>query len=358
MDKIILDFYRESIITILSKLKQKTDEYPDSEWIKEIYIFLDEWNNNEILKVKTSGSTGKQKFITLTKEKMMNSAKLTIEHFGFQPNDQALLCIPAKYIAGKMMIVRSLEARLKLVCIEPGLFPVNKLDEDIDFAAMIPLQVKNSMTNKYSFNKIKKVLIGGGSVSSDLKDKLQHIKTEAWASYGMTETITHIALSKLNGDDAQDNFHPLPGITVSKNENNCLKIDAPSLNDETLQTNDIVELSSDQSFKWVGRFDNIINSGGIKLSPETIERKLDKLIFRKYFISSLKHEEFGEIVALFIEGRPLDNECHERFVNRIKKALEKYEVPKKIIHIKNFILTETGKIQRDLTKAEYLNKGL
>jgi O-succinylbenzoic acid--CoA ligase len=354
MEKIILDFYKENISDIISKLEKQIQSNEDSEWIRDIYNFLNEWVHKDTFEVKTSGSTGKQKSISLSKNNMLNSAKLTIDHFELKPNNKALLCLPVKYIAGKMMIVRSIEARLKLICIEPGLYPINMLDEDIDFTAMIPTQVKNSITNKYSFNRVAKLLIGGGSVSNDLKAKLQHFNTQAWASYGMTETITHIALAKLNGDDLQQGFNVLPGISISQNENNCLIINAPSLNKEILETNDIVEIDSEKSFRWIGRYDNIINSGGIKLCPEKIERKLDKLIFRKYFITSFKDDEFGEIVVLFIEGRPLDDECHERFVNRIKKALEKYEVPKKIIHVKNFKLTETGKIQRDLTKEEYL----
>ncbi|MBI9035197.1 MAG: AMP-binding protein [Bacteroidales bacterium] len=338
----------------LCYLKLSNSELP--EWERNIYEFILEWQDeNEFVWVNTSGSTGTPKSIRILKNRMIASALMTGKYLDLKKNDNALLCLPAKFIAGKMMIVRAIVLKLNLIVIPPDSFPVKELSHDIGFAAMVPLQVQNSITNKYNFNRIKKLIIGGSSISNDLINKLQFVKPDCYSTFGMTETITHIAMRRLNNPTADEYFSGLDDVQFGKNENNCLTIFAPNICDELIVTNDVIELIDESQFKWLGRRDHVINSGGIKLHPERIEAKLSEKIFRRFFIYGLKDPDLGEKVALFIEGRPLDGECYTRFEERINKLLDRYEKPKEIIHLPLFEETETGKVKRKSTVDKYLS---
>jgi len=316
---------------------------PTISWQKSISEFLSEWNSkNDFVTVHTSGSTGEPKEIRLPKKAMKMSAQLTAEFFGLQKGDSALLCMPVNFIAGKMMLVRAMEIGLKLFCIAPksqiDLFQFPKLD----FVPMTPMQVEKSLD---SIQQIKTLLIGGAPLQDDLRDKLLQTKVDAFESYGMTETITHIGLKKIS----EKFFTVLNQVEISQDARNCLVIQTPYF-DEKIITNDLVEISDERHFRWLGRYDNVVNSGGIKLIPEQIEEKLKPYIQQEFIISSLPDSLLGEKLILIIEDEKAANmlpQTTKEIENQPPfSLLQKYEVPKEIYFIKEFQRTESGKIQR------------
>jgi o-succinylbenzoate---CoA ligase len=311
------------------------------------YNFLCNWfSKSATLPVNTSGSTGVPKIIFLEKEFMINSAKTTGDYFKLKENTSALLCLPTQYIAGKMMLVRALTLGWHIDTVLSSLNPLEDIEKSYDFLAMVPLQLENSLLK---INKFKKIIIGGGVVSSQLEDKLQNYKAAIFATYGMTETITHIAVKLLNRKKNAPNFFKiLPNINIYKDQRNCLVIEAPLLSRDLIITNDVVDLISDTEFNWLGRFDNVINSGGVKLHPEIIEKKLSNSIESRYFITSVKDEKLGEKLVLLIEGE-------KKEIDFNKTELSKFEVPKNVYFIQKFEETETGKIQRKKSLTKIFN---
>lgn len=303
--------------------------------------FILEWlDGNDFIYVKTSGSTGVPKTIKLNKVLVKNSAEATIAYFNLRRGTQALLCLPSEYIAGKMMLVRAMIAGWSLYTTSPEKNPLANFDRNFDFMAMVPYQVYHSFSELY---KVNKLIVGGGPISKKLENQLQHLNTDVFATYGMTETISHIAIRALNGTKRSSIFLALPGVKFSKNSNDCLKIQAPSISAETVDTNDVVELVSDTSFKLLGRIDNVINSGGVKIHPEIVEEKLVSHITQPFFIASEKDEILGERVVLVLENStPL--KMKDFFP--IFETLPNYERPKKILTTPEFIYTETGKVRR------------
>jgi O-succinylbenzoic acid--CoA ligase len=300
----------------------------------DVNQFISEWlNGEEELILQTSGSTGKPKSISMKKEWMENSAQLTENTFGLKKGDSALLCMSIKHVAGKMMVVRALELALDLKVVEPSSSPLKDIDDQIDFAAMVPLQLENSSND---LDKVKTLIVGGGQVSLQLIKKLQNISTQIYETYGMTETLTHVAIKPLNGPNKSDIFSALDGIHFEIDERDCLVINAPMLSPESIVTNDIIELINDISFRWLGRFDNVINSGGVKIIPEVVEAKLASVISnQRFFIAGETNNKLGERVVLFVEG----DEMPISF-----ESLEKFERPKEIYFIRNFVETGSGKI--------------
>ena len=233
---------------------------------KELHFFLKDWFSiSHFIEVQTSGSTGTPKTIFLKKEFVINSAKATGTFLKLEKNTSALLCLPVQYIAGKLMVVRALTLGWHLDFFEPSSNPLKNVNKQYDFSAMTPMQLENSLSK---INLIKKLIVGGGAVSNQLKEKLKNISTKVFATYGMTETITHIALKQLNHLEVQPNFYTLlPNVTIYKDQKNCLVINAPKISESIIFTNDVVDLVATNQFEWLGRFDNVINSGGIKLHP-------------------------------------------------------------------------------------------
>jgi o-succinylbenzoate synthase len=311
----------------------------------DVNQFISDWYSpNDEMSLQTSGSTGKPKSISVKKEWMKNSAQLTGKTFGLNEGNSALLCMPMKYVAGKMMVVRALELGLDLKVVEPSSSPLKDIDDQIDFAAMAPLQLENSSND---LDKVKTLIVGGGQVSLQLIKKLQNISTQIYETYGMTETLTHVAIKPLNGPNKSDIFSALDGIHFEIDERDCLVIYAPMLNSESIITNDIVELVDKSSFRWLGRFDNIINSGGIKIIPEVIEEKLASVIIdRRFYIVGETDNKLGEKVVLLVEG----NETELSF-----QHLEKYERPKEIYFIPKFVETKSGKVNQQETINSRLN---
>ncbi len=319
---------------------------------QEVGNFLLEWlSDKEYIIVSTSGSTGKPKKIKVYKRHMINSAKATGKFFKVKEDTTALLCLPASYIAGKMMLVRAMILGWKIDLTPPVTNPLDIIYKQYDFCAMVPLQLDNSLNR---LHLIKKLIVGGGSVSENLKGLVQGIKTKVYETYGMTETVSHIAARRINPKKKEKkeirHFKALPNITLSVDSRNCLVIKAPLLNEDTITTNDVVELKTYKKFIWKGRFDNVINSGGIKLYPEEIETKLQTLIGNRFFIASIPDDALGDKLVLLIEqlyDKITLLSLQEGMDNL--KALSKYEVPKEVFFIPQFIETENGKIQRTKT---------
>ena len=306
----------------------------------EIGEFLSDWlDDNDFILVKTSGSTGQPKTITLSKQAMVHSAIATGDFFKLQPGNTALLCLPATYIAGKMMLIRAMILGLEIDCVQPTTNPEFNTKKQYDFCAMIPAQAEKSIQK---LSNIKTLIVGGAQVSSKLKIKLQGLKTKVFETYGMTETITHIAVKQINGK-ATNYFKILPNITIGQNDKECLIIDAPLLNTAQIVTNDVVKLHSKTTFEWLGRIDNVINSGGVKLFPEQIEAKLAPKIAQRFFITSEKDETFGEVIVLIIEAE--DTALN----TEVFSDLTAIQTPKKVYSIPAFAETTSGKINRGET---------
>lgn len=307
------------------------------EFEKPVGDFLLDWfDSKSYIEMETSGTTGAPKTISVSKQAMVDSALATGDFFELQPGNKALQCLPVKYVAGKMMLVRAMILGLDIEFVAPSSHPMRNNEIDFDFVAMVPLQAQNSIAE---LKKLKKLIVGGAAVNKTLEKQLMKLSTEVYETYGMTETITHIAARKL-GEKA---FTVLPHITISYDDRSCLVIHAPKISDEVIITNDIVELVNENQFIFLGRIDNVINSGGIKLIPEQIENKLMSKIQQRFFIASKPDNELGEKLILVIEGDKVE------FDHSIYEDLDKYEKPKEILFIPKFKETTTGKIMRKET---------
>lgn len=332
--------------------------------------FLQEWNSpSETLLVHTSGSTGKPKPMWVEKQRMLNSAHITCDFLGLRPGDSALLCMSLDYIAGKMMVVRSIERKLRLFSVKPSGHPLSEeslakmVEMDFDFVAMVPMQVYNTLQvpqERERLSRIKHLVIGGGAIDDALAEELRSLPGAVWSTYGMTETLSHIALRRLNGEEASEWYQPFDSVGVSLNSDGCLVIDAPLVCSEPLVTNDIAEIkqqetsshSSDASssskvsfphvlFRIKGRKDNVICSGGIKIQIEEVENLLRQHLDAPFLLAKKKDEKFGEIAVLVTESGDLEG------VEAIcRQVLPKYWVPRQYLHFDQLPMTETGKPKR------------
>ncbi|WP_312286311.1 AMP-binding protein [Chryseobacterium gleum] len=316
----------------------------DTEFEKKVKIFLEEWFSEKTgVNVQTSGSTGIPKIFEIEKRKMVNSAVMTCNFLGLKEEDTALLCLPVEYISGKMMIVRSIERKLKLKITDPSLKPAENLEEEIDFCAMTPLQVENSLDK---LHLIKNLIIGGAAVSESLKSKILKMNlsnsNRIFETYGMSETLSHIGLKQLLPEQ-EEYFTVFENVTISLDYRGCLQIFAPSVNAEELQTNDLVEIRNGNQFKFLGRIDNVINSGGAKIFPETLETLVKKDIPNEAIFMGLPDESLGQKLILIIEGEESDEVRRKISEIPFEKSFHK---PKEIIFIKEIPRTPNGKVNR------------
>jgi o-succinylbenzoate---CoA ligase len=331
---------------------------PTSEYEQKVINFCQKWQSGqEEFIIKTSGSTGEPKPIILTRNQMIASAKLTGKTFGLNSDDSALVCLNVEYIAGMMMLVRGMLLGLRLTVIEPSGNPFQYLGNSIfDFFAFVPLQLENLLENKKHItilNKAKAIIVGGAAVNEVLEQKIQKLIVPVFSTYGMTETVSHIAIKRLNGENKNENFQVLDGVKIGLDDKNCLNIISESSNNELVQTNDIVEIISENEFKLIGRFDNIINSGGVKIQLEKVEKLIEKeiqiFIPKRYFTYGIPDKKLGQKMVLVVETDILDENLKELFLSKIKLILPKYEIPKEIIFIKSFQETPTGKVDKKAT---------
>lgn len=323
-----------------------------SDFESETISFIEAWlSDQQTFLLKTSGSTGAPKEITLTRQQLATSAHRTINKLKLSEKNTALVCLDTKYIAGKMMLVRALEANMKIIAVEPSSNPIKDLNEQANFAAFVPLQLDEIFKDKGSIetlNRFQSIIIGGAAVSYSLLEKIKLLSCDVYATYGMTETVSHIALQKLNGADAQDSFEVFPDIKINVDERDCLVIELPGFR-EPIITNDLVKIIDDSHFKILGRYDNIINSGGVKLIPETIEKKLSSLLNQSLFVAGVNDDRLGQKLVLIVEGKEVPD-----LSTLVKQSLSTYEVPKEIIYVTAFIRTETQKINRQKTLEKVL----
>ncbi len=338
---------------------------PRTEFEKKVLQFLQEWfSDSETVSVQTSGSTGIPKVFEIEKKRMLNSAKMTCDFLGLKEGDTALLCLPVQYISGKMMLVRAIERKLKVIISVPSSAP--EISENVEFCAMTPLQVQNSLNKIYL---IKNLIIGGASVSENLKSQLtseletRNSEQKIFETYGMSETLSHIALKQISPIQ-EEYFSVLNDVEISVDERNCLKIFAPKLNPEILQTNDIVELMhfmnsvrkpsvyaqcDKKQFKFLGRFDNVINSGGVKIFAEELESLVKKHIDRDLVFLGKTDETLGEKLVLVVEGKDASTSLS---MTEIKSKLynfefpRKFHIPKEVFFLEKFPRAENGKVLR------------
>ncbi len=299
--------------------------------------FLLEWfNKKSFITVTSSGTTGSPKKINLEKQAMVNSALATAEFFDLKAGNRVLNCLSTNYIAGKLMLIRSMILGFEMDYVTPTSNPLKDNRHLYDFVAMVPMQVQNSISELY---KVKKLIVGGAKISETLRDQLLGLPTQIYETYGMTETITHIAVKEIG----EKSFSVLPNVTISTDERGCLVIVAPRISDTNIVTNDVVELLSETQFILLGRIDNVINSGGVKLFPEQIEAKLSDKIKERFFVIGIPDEKLGEQVLLVIEGKSTV------FNDSVFDDLDAYEKPKTIRFVTKFIETESGKVRRKET---------
>ena len=327
----------------------------------ELITFVKEWFGDEgLIHCMTSGSTGAPKIISLERKYMVNSAKATGAYFNLGAGTSALLCLPLGFIAGRMMVIRSMVLGWHLDSIEPNSAPEIPKKSTYDFSAMVPLQLHHCAAN---LDCIKTLIVGGGEVPKSLRGRIQNLQTKIYATYGMTETVSHIALMPLNKsagyNDLNDNYTGLEGVDFSVDQRQCLCINAPAIAVQEIVTNDIVELISAKRFKWIARYDNVINSGGVKLIPEVIENKLRALIDSNFFVHSIPDKALGEKLVVIVETveEVLSLESLAEFQQLNASEISKYELPKKIYFLESFVRTETGKVNRKQTMDQIYTPG-
>lgn len=336
----------------LDQLKVTTE--PDDSWRNAIYSFLCNWvDDTSFVLARTSGSTGKPKSIRLLKESMINSARMTNQFFGLTSESVCLLCLPATYIAGKMMLVRAIVGGFNLLTVEPSANPFATLNTPIDFTAITPYQLFHAVESLKQ-KSVWKIIVGGGPVTTKLENLSENISAELYETYGMTETCSHIALRRFNGKEKSNYFTILEGVTIRLDDRGCLAIYAPHLLNEEIQTNDIVELKEANSFRWLGRADSTINSGGIKIHPEQVEKKLEEIIPSSFFISSVPDDLLENRVVLVIESEVYTSKQQERLKVQLENMLSKYEIPKQIFYLPSFVYSESNKVLRKPTLKKAL----
>ena len=325
---------------------------------KEILSFIIEWKaGKDIFHLKSSGTTGSPKIITLHRDQMILSAESTLNFLGIPTGGKALLCLDPRYIAGKMVIVRSITGNMDLYAIDPKSNPLSGFEPDhlIDLASFVPYQVVEILEDPETsdkFRNIKNVLIGGAAISTRLEKKLGPYENRIFHTFGMTETVSHIALRQLSGLEQSRNFRVMPGISIGSDERGCLTIEGEITGNKKLLTNDLVKIMDEGEFVWKGRIDQVINTGGIKINLNSLEYKIREVlesisIHNNFFIEHIEDEKLGDKIVLILESGYVNINL-ESIKAAFKKRLSKYEIPRKIYVVQKFSRTDTGKINRKL----------
>ncbi|MDQ1088891.1 AMP-binding protein [Siphonobacter sp. SORGH_AS_1065] len=339
---------------------------PHTSYEEKVIGFCEQWlAGQSTFTIHTSGSTGIPKAIELTRSQMQASAQLTADTFQLQKGDRALCCLNVEYIAGMMMLVRALEIGLELEVIEPT-SALSPYLNGIDFVALVPLQLQKLLENPEqhlpALQKMKAIILGGAAVSSSLQEKLNALSSPVYATYGMTETVSHIAVQRLNGPEKTDYFQALPGVELGLDERGCLHITAAASNHERIQTNDVAEMLGESRFRILGRADNIINSGGVKIQLEEVDRLLEPIMHehftgKRYFTWGFPNETLGQQLALVIEGETQVSDQINSFLEHLKSVLPTYKNPRSIHFISQFMHTPSNKIDKKTSVAQ-LNRSV
>jgi len=323
--------------------------------------------------VQTSGSTREPKSVVLTRQQMAASARMTGEALSLNKGDLALASLSPDHIAGLMMLVRGFELDLNVTVVEPAGNPFASFDlesaEHFDFAAFVPLQLQTILnsgeTHLAVLNKMKAILVGGAQVSAALEKAIELVKAPVYQTFGMTETVSHIALRKLNGPDKSEYYEALPSVEIGQDRRGCLTVNSAVTNNEWLTTKDLVEIKTGSRFVWLGRVDDVINSGGVKVQAEKVERVVAEALFemnqeknsnQEFFVGPLPDETYGQVVIVVFEDVNHIQIDEKRLRGLLSKNLTKYEIPKSIYFLKSFIRTSTGKVDRKANLAKIIDE--
>jgi O-succinylbenzoic acid--CoA ligase len=347
--------FRNKIYTPTDLLNEITED-DLSDYEQKVVLFCREWiTGRQQFILHTSGSTGTPKPITILRKYLQASAAMTQQALGLKAGDSSLICLNTQYIAGIMMLVRGMEIGMRMTVIPPDSLPLANFPEDIafDFLSFVPLQIQEMLTKIPEkipvLNRAKAIILGGAGISEILEMALEKVKAPVWHTYGMTETVSHIALRRLNGTEKTDFFIALEGVKIRANADNCLVIHTPTAEKEIV-TNDVVDILSESTFKFLGRIDNVINSGGVKVQAEKIEKAIggvfnDYQIVTRFFVGGLANKKFGESVTLFVEY-PLKISLEQIRESLLEQGISKYELPVRLEITGKFDETPTGKIER------------
>ena len=324
-------------------------------WRKEVLAFIVLFLNPPGGKIKqlSSGSTGDPKSFTLSREAMLQSAQRTLRFFELNKEERVLLALPVHYIAGKMMVVRALLGGLDLLLTEPSSRPLRNISGTIGFSAMVPLQIEETLNHGDPIESISKLLIGGGELHPATRKKLSSMASpEVYETFGMTETYTHFALKRINGPDSDSSFMLLEGVHIGLDNRGCLEVEVPGVTSGPLLTNDLVAINAKgDGFTWLGRFDNLINSGGIKIIPELLEELVRDCIGHECLVLSEADRKLGNKLVLVVEftgnDPPLDS-----WMDLLRKKLSNFEVPRRIVTIQT--LPRNPSMKPDRTSARRL----
>jgi O-succinylbenzoic acid--CoA ligase len=323
---------------------------------REIITFIVEWiSGKDTFELKTSGSTGQPKAVTVQRDQMIASAETTLKYLDVTKGGKALLCLHPRYIAGIMMIVRAIVGELELYVISPSSNPLNNKDLicDYELASFVPYQVLEILgktTSRNNFKKIKNILIGGADLSEDLIKILRPYENRIYQTFGMTETVSHFALRRISEDAVSELYEVLEGIKIGRDERGCLMVEGRITGHKNVITNDLVDLIDDKRFKWKGRIDQVINTGGIIVNINDLESRIRYIlnaqnINNNFMVAGLSDRRLGEKIILLVEK---DNQLfsENRIIELLRKNLSKYEIPREIYTLDKFTLLDSGKIDR------------
>ena len=326
----------------------------ETDFEQSTLVFCRQWLNGQAtFSLKTSGSTGNPKTIEVTREQMQISARQTIEYFNLKPEDTVLVCLNTAYIAGIMMLVRAMVAGSKIIAVEPSGNPLLNTSKQIDFLAIVPLQLQQIVDEPITKSRLencRSTIVGGSRISFELEEKLSTTKAKVFATFGMTETLTHFALRELN-PEKEEYYTAFNDVTIGQDSRGCLTVASKVTGQKELITNDRIEIISERKFNWLGRIDNVINSAGVKIQIEDLEKNIEKAFSKlklknRFFVASLPDQLLGEKVVLVIEGNDKLSEVEQL---DWRNYLNHYQKPKEIFYCHQFQETETGKINRQQT---------
>lgn len=328
--------------------------YPEA---SKLLDFIQDWQQGKpSYEFQTSGSTSSPKVIDVNREQIVASARATGQFLGLKKSDRVLCCLDPQFVASLMMAARCLVWDMDLVLEKPSANPMTSFEPTVDFASFVPFQIYQMIAggNIHQLENIRNILIGGAPLAPAAFDTLAQLNTNLYATYGMTETVSHIALMPIKGDFATAHYDLLPDIEIGQDDKQCLSITGAVTRNKTLQTNDIVEIIDDGAFRWLGRRDHVINSGGIKIHPEQLERKIASLLTSDFFISWQANEKLGNECLLITEGEPISVQGFEEIRAVITKAFSKHHAPKRMVAIDTFEHTTSGKVKREETRKKAL----
>ena len=325
--------------------------------------FAWQWEHGyDSFSVTTSGSTGPPKTMAVSRQQMLISVGLTQQALHLTKQQTALLCLNADFIGGKMMLARGLHLGMDMVWVPPAANPLVDLPKSPDFVAMVPLQLQTALDDTPRLlSGIHAILVGGAPVSMALEEAIRNqVTSPVYSTYGMTETLSHVALRRLNGPEASPDFRVLGDTRIGTDERGCLTIRGTITQQRLIVTNDLVEIIDPHRFRWQGRYDWVINSGGVKVSPETVEREVERILpsagaSPRFFVTGFPDERLGERVVLVMESAPASEAAQQRLLQAIAQAVPPYHAPKETHYIRTFRETLSGKIDRRATMAEKIS---